>query len=153
PSAVDLAHELVLGHLHVVEEGLAKRAVAADQQDRLGRDARRLHVEQYDGVAAVPVVLVDAVAAVSLVVSLGVGGPDLLAVDDPVIALVLAERLQRDEVAARSRLRIALAPADFAAGDLVEILLLLFLGAEVEQRRAEHPDAEAGERRARADPR
>ena len=40
PALVHLADELVLGHLHVVEEGLAEGRIAADQQDRLGRDAR-----------------------------------------------------------------------------------------------------------------
>ena len=67
------------------------------------------------------------------------------------VALVLAEGLQADEVAARARFAIALAPADFAARDLGEVMDLLLLGTEFEQRRAEHPDAEAVERRARID--
>ena len=41
PALVELADQLVLGHLHVVEEGLAEGRIAGDQQDRLGRDARR----------------------------------------------------------------------------------------------------------------
>src|SRR3546814_16820622 len=67
------------------------------------------------------------------------------------IALVVAECLQADEVAARSRFRIALAPANLAARDLGQIMDLLLFGAEFEQRRAEHPDADALQRRARAD--
>src|SRR5690606_23675630 len=78
----------------------------------------------------------------------GIAGPDFRPVDDPMIALVFAEGLQRDEVAARTRFRIALAPADFAARDLGEVMDLLLLGAEFEHRGAEHPDAEAVERRA-----
>src|SRR3546814_7167532 len=67
------------------------------------------------------------------------------------VALVFTESLERNEVAARARLRIALAPADFAARDRVEILDLLLLGPELQQRGAEHPDTEAVERRARMD--
>src|SRR5262249_22327782 len=44
-------------------------------------------------------------------------------------------------------LRIALAPADFAARDLGQVLELLRLVAVLEQRGAEHPDAKAVERR------
>src|SRR3546814_19204800 len=46
---------------------------------------------------------------------------------------------------------MALAPADFAARDRVEILDLLLLGTELQQRGAEPPDTEAVERRARMD--
>src|SRR3546814_11087076 len=59
--------------------------------------------------------------------------------------------LQGHEIAARARFGIALAPADFAARDRVEILDLLLLGPELQQRGAEHPDTEAVERRARMD--
>ena len=46
------ADDLVLGHFHVVEESLAERRIAADQQDRLGRDAGHFHVEQQEADAA-----------------------------------------------------------------------------------------------------
>ena len=83
----------------------------------------------------------------------GIAGPDLLAVDQPMVALVLALGLQRGEVGAGAGLGIALAPADLAARDLGQEVLLLLLGAIFEQRRAEHRDAEAHQRIARADPR
>ena len=152
PAFVDLADDLLLGHLHVVEEGLAEGRIAADQQDRPGRDAGRFHVEQQEadpallGLGRRPHQAEDPVGLV------GIAGPHLLAVDQPVIALVLGLGLEPGEVGAGARLRIALAPADLAARDLRQIVSLLLLGAEREQRRPEHRDAEAGQRRPRADP-
>ena len=81
----------------------------------------------------------------------GIGRPDLLAVDDKIIAVAFGAGLQRGEVGAGIRLGITLAPADEARGDLGQMLLLLRLVAELEQRRPQHPDAEARQRRARAD--
>ena len=159
PAAVDLADiardvlAIALGHLHIVEEGFAERAVAADKLDRLGGYPGVRHVEQHEGDALILVRLVRADEAEDPVGLVGIAGPDFLAVDDPVVAPVLAEGLHRDEVRARARLRIALAPADFAARDLIEEALLLPLGAKMQQRWPEHPDAEARERRAGADPR
>jgi hypothetical protein len=48
--------------------------------------------------------------------------------------------LQAGQVAPRAGLRIALAPADFPARDFGEEPLLLAFCAEMQQRRAEHPD-------------
>ena len=151
PAAIHLADELVLGHLHVVEEGLAEGRIAADQQDRLGRHAGRRHVEQEEADALVLGLGRCAHQAEDPVGLVGVAGPHLLAVDQPMIALVLGLGLQARQVGSRARLRIALAPADFAARDLAADMLLLLLVAELEQRRAEHRDAEAGQRRPRAD--
>ena len=87
-----VADQIALRHPHVVEEGLAERRLAGDQQDRLGADtpgeamsnsmklmpscflARRVGAHQAED----PVGLV------------GVGGPDLLAVDDEMVAVVSA---------------------------------------------------------------
>ena len=153
PAAVQLADDLPLGHFDIVEERLAERAVAADQQDRLGRHAGARHVEQQEAYPLIFVRLVGADQAENPVGLVGIARPDLLAVDDPVIALVLAERLQRHEVRPRPRLRIALAPADLALRHIGQDRGLLLLGAEFEQRRPKHPDAERIERRARLDPR
>src|SRR3546814_19645890 len=108
----------------------AERAVAADQQDRLGRDALARHVEEHEGDALIFIRLVGADEAENPVGLVGVARPDLRPVDDPMVALVFTESLERNEVAARARLRIALAPADFAARDRVEILDLLLLGPQ-----------------------
>ena len=82
--------------------------------------------------------------------------PDLLAVDDVVVAVACRAGLQRSEVGAGIRLGIALAPADQPCCDLRQMLLLLRLGAVFEQRRPEHGDAERGQaaaaRRSRPSP-
>ena len=83
---------------------------------------------------------------------IGVAGPDLRAVDEPVVALVFGLGLQPGEVGSRARLRVALAPADLAPDDRRNELLLLLFVRELQERRAEHPEAEAVQRRARADP-
>ena len=66
------------------------------------------------------------------------------------VAFVFTKGLHRHQVAARARFRITLTPANFATGDLAHIMDLLFFGAEFQQGRAKHPDAEAVERRAAA---
>ncbi len=77
----------------------------------------------------------------------GVGGPDLLAVDDPVVALIHGAGLDGGEVGPGARFGIALTPADLAAHDGRQEALFLFLGAEGQQGRPQHPDAETVERR------
>src|SRR3546814_889470 len=147
PALVHLADDPILGHLHIVEEGLAEGRVAGDEQDRPGRNAGRGHVEQKE---ADPLVLghlaVGADQAEDPVRLVGIGGPDLLAIDQPMVALVFAFRLERGEVAARPRLRIALAPAYLAARDLRQEAELLLLRAIFEEGRPQHRDAEAVER-------
>src|SRR3546814_19909054 len=112
----------------IVEEGFAERAVAADQQDRLGRDALARHVEEHEGDALIFIRLVGAYEAENPVGLVGIAGPDFRSVDDPVIALVITERLQGHVIAARPRIRIPLAPAAFAATVRVEQLPLLLIG-------------------------
>src|SRR5690606_35193789 len=68
-------------------------------------------------------------------------GPDLLPVDQEVVALVLGARLQAGEVRTRTRLGVALAPAGLAAADRRDVPLLLLFRAELQQRRAQHPHA------------
>ena len=135
-------------HLHVVEEGLAERRLARDQLDRPGADAGRRHVDQHEADAGVLLRGVGAHQAEDPVGLVGVGGPDLLAVDDEVVVVHFGPRGQRRQVGAGVRLRVALAPADLAARDLRQVLALLLLAAVLQQRRAEHPDAEALQRRA-----
>ena len=58
-----------------------------------------------------------------------VRGPHLAAVHDEVVAVAHRAGLERGEVGAGVRLRVALAPADLAARDLRQVLALLLLGA------------------------
>ena len=64
----------------------------------------------------------------------------------------MALGLQRRQVRTRLGLGVALAPADLAADDLRQVLLLLLLGAEAQQGRADHAEAEAGERIGQLEP-
>ena len=130
PAAIDGADHIGLGHPDVVEEGLAERRLAGDQEDRLGRDPLRGHVEQDEADAVVLLAgRVGAHQAENPVGEIGVGGPDLLAVDDEIVAVALGPGLQRGEIGSGVRLGIALAPADQPGGDLRQMLLLLRLGA------------------------
>ncbi len=151
PAAVDGADHMRLRHADTVEEGFAERRIAGDQQDRLGRHALRGHVEQDEADA---VVLlrggIGADQAEDPVGVVGVGGPDLRARDDEIVAVAFGAGLERGEIGAGVRLGIALAPADQARRDLRQVLLLLRLVAVFEQRRPQHPDAEARQRRTRA---
>src|SRR5579859_1227560 len=78
-------------------------------------------------------------------------GPDLLAVDLPVVSGVLALRLKAREIGARTGLGIALTPAQLTAHDRRDVALLLRLGAVFQERRAEHRGAHAGHRIVGAD--
>src|SRR5262249_53395979 len=77
--------------------------------------------------------------------------PDLLAVDDVMIAGVLGARLQTREIGPRVRLRVQLAPDLFGRQHLLEVALLLRLGAVHDDRGPDEPDAEAVDRGRRAD--
>ena len=76
-------------------------------------------------------------------------GPDLLAVDDVVVAVLHGPGLERREVRARVGLGVALAPDLLAGEDLLEVALLLRVGAVGDDRRAGHAEAEDVERRRR----
>ena len=72
----------------------------------------------------------------------GDGAPDLLAVEDVVVAVLHRARAQRSEVGARFRLGVALAP-DVGAGEHAgQPALLLLLGAVDDDRRAGHAQAD-----------
>ena len=59
----------------------------------------------------------------------GVARPDLLAVDEEMVAVVFGARRQRRQVGAGVGLRVALAPADLAARDLRQVFALLRFAA------------------------
>src|SRR5204863_5561523 len=68
--------------------------------------------------------------------------PDLLAVDDEGAVLRLDAGTHRREVRARAGLGEALAPDLLRAEDLLQVALLLLLGAVRHDRRAGHPEAD-----------
>ena len=159
PALVDFIDDrgnavaIFLRHLHIVEERLAEGGLAGNQHDRLGRHTFAGHVEQHEGNALVLFILVGAGEAEDPVGLVSIAGPDFLAVDDKVIAFIHRTGLQRGQIGAGARLGIALAPADFAARDRRQEMLLLRFGAEMQQRGAEHPDAKARQWRPAFEPR
>ena len=76
---------------------------------------------------------------------LGTRGPDLLAVDQEVVALVLGAGLEGRKVRTRARLGEALAPLHVAAADQRDMLKLLVLGAVLQEGGAEHHHAHAAD--------
>ena len=68
--------------------------------------------------------------------------PELLAIDDVVVAVANSGRAQRSEVGARARFGEALAKPVIDVGDARQKVALLFLGAERDQRRPDHVDVE-----------
>src|SRR5690606_3035468 len=77
---------------------------------------------------------------------LGAGGPDLLAVDQEVVALVLGAGRKAGQVRAGAGFGEALAPPDLAGDDAGDVALLLLFGPVFQERRAEHHDAHAADR-------
>ena len=75
--------------------------------------------------------------------------PDLLAVDDEVVALVHGGGLERGQVAAGVGLGVELAPQLLGREDLLEIALLLRVGAVDDDGRPDDADAQAVGRRRR----
>ena len=73
---------------------------------------------------------------------LGLGRPDLLAVDHPLVAVELGARREGGEVAARVRLAEPLAPGRLAVQDPRQEPVLLLLGAPLQDRRADEGVAE-----------
>ena len=116
PAVVQLADERVARHAHVVEEHLAELLVAGEVADRAQRDARRLQVHQQEADALLLLRrLVGAHQQVDVRRVVGERGPDLLAVDDEVIAVEHRGGLQAREIGAGVGLGVALAP-DVLAG-------------------------------------
>ena len=107
----------------------------------------RLHVEQQEADALLLLrAEIRADETENPVGLVAIARPDLRAVHEVVIALVVGARLERRQIGAGAWLGIALAPANLAAHDLRNVLLLLFLVAVLEQCRSEHRDAEGRER-------
>ena len=138
PTLVELADKVFLRHFDVVEKRLTERRLAGNEQDRFGRDPLQFHVEQDE---ADPLVLgrrkIRAHQAEDPVRLVGVGGPDFLAVDEEMIALVLGFRRERREIRPRVRLGIALAPANFAVHDLRQVFASLSALGPTQQRNYE----------------
>ena len=87
-------------------------------------------------------VLVGADQAEDLVGELAQRGPGLLTVDDVVVPIADGARLEAGQIGAGTRLGIALTPPVFTGQDARQDRGFLLLGAELDQHRAEHVEAE-----------
>jgi hypothetical protein len=140
PPVADGAEPVRIRHPDVGEEDLVEGGAAVDLLDRPRLHARALHVDDEVGEALVlgrvgvgprddhPVAGV-----------VGAGAPDLLAVDDPLVAVAHRGGAEAGEVRSGGGLAEELAPDLVAARHLREETLLLLLGAVRHERRTEHP--------------
>ena len=145
----------VLVEHDVVEEDLVELGVAGDLAQAAHRDALGVHRHDEHRQALVLVhVRVRAREQEAEGGELGVGRPDLLAVELPrAVVLLDGAALDAGEVGARCRLGEELAPHLVGVEHRREVALLLLLGAVGDDRRAEHADADriedSGDARAR----
>ena len=139
PAIVLRAHPVGLRDPHVVEEHLIDLVIGGQGDDRLDFDPRRRHGNEQEGDALLrPAGAVGAHQAKDVVGELGMGGPDLGAVDDVVVAILHRRGLQAGEVRAGTRFGIALAPVMLAGEHLRQVVRLLLGRAVFEQHRGKH---------------
>src|SRR5438034_28902 len=118
---------------------LVEVGVPGHLAERPHLDAGRLHVDQEVADAVVlGLVRLGADQGEQPVGLARARGPDLLAVDDPRVALEHGARAERGQVAARARLAVALAPADLPEQRARDEASLLRFGAVLEEGRHEH---------------
>ena len=134
---------VVLGAAGVGEEHLGELGGAVDLLDGPHLDAGLVHRAQQVGDALVlGGVLVGPAQDEDVVGDEALGGPDLLTVDDPLVAVELGGGLQAGQVGAGVGLGEALAPGDGAGEDAGDELLLLLLGAPLQDGGADEGVAE-----------
>jgi hypothetical protein len=143
PAVVHAADDVVLRATGVGEEHLAELGRAVGLHDAAHLDARLAHRdEQVADALVLRRVRVGAGEQEAVVGVVAAGGPHLLAVDDPLVAVEHGLGLERGEVGAAVGLAEALAPAHRAVQDLREELLLLLLGAPLQDGGADERVAE-----------
>ena len=143
PAVVHPAQHVVLRAPGVGEEDLAEVALAGDVDDRADLDPGLVHRYQHERDALVlGHVGVGAAQGEDHVPVQAGAGPDLLAVDHPFVAVELGPAPEVGQIGAGVRLGVALAPDVGAVEDAGDVVLLLLLGAPVEDGVADHRDAE-----------
>jgi len=149
PAAVQRADQLAFRDFDGIEKHLAERRLAADQVDRCDADPGALHV-QYDQADACVFAGfgVGAHQCIHPVRFVAVRGPDFAAIDHKVVAGIPGRRFQTGQIRAGIGLGESLAPAHLSAGHGCEQGFFLLFGTELQQYRAEHPDAQVDLRRA-----
>ena len=111
PALVQRPDEVFLRHHDVLEKHLVEMPVAVEQHERAHGDPRRLHIDQQIADAVVlRRVGVGAHQEETPVGEMRARGPDLLPVDDEMVALVDGAGAQTGEIGAGARPGIALTP-------------------------------------------
>ena len=148
PTCVEFTHQVGGRHAHVFQEHFAQLAVPRHVPDRPHPDAGLVHVDQEEADAGLLLRLL--VGARQHEDVAGVGGergPDLLAVDDVLVAIGDRLGTQPRQVRARIRFGVPLAPQVLASDDLRQPLVALLGRAVADQQRADHQDAHVGKAR------
>ena len=142
PALAAGADDLLLGHPHVGEEDLVEVGRAGHIDQWPDFDAGGVHAEQQEGDALVlGGIRLGAHQAEDPIRQMGGAGPDLLSIDHPLVAVEHRRGAQAGQVAARARLRIALAPDHLAVDGGLDEGLPLLIGPHFKQRRHQHGDA------------
>ena len=148
PAPVDLADGVFHRHADIGEDHVIGLVQAVHQHDRPDLDSRRLqvHEDEADALLLAPA-LGRADQQETPVGPVRLGGPDLGAVDHPIVPVAHRARAQRGEVGARLRLGIALAPDMLGREHRRQEAALLCLRAEGHQHRPAHVEAEGNQTR------
>jgi hypothetical protein len=138
---------MVVGDPHVLEEHLVEGGTAGHLTQRAHLNARRVHVDDEPGEAAVlgqvGVGATDHLADVAVV---GARGPHLLTVQNPLVAVAFGAHLQTGQVGACARLAEQLATDQVAPVHPRQHPGLHRLAGVGEDRRRHHAEADAEER-------
>ena len=150
PALVQSAHQIRGRHAHVVEED-GVDVMLREQMQGIDPDARRLHVdEEHRQPAVLGRILIGPHGQPAIVGIAREARPELLPVDDVVVAIAIGPRLQRGEVGPRARLAVADAEMNLAGEDLRQEELLLLFAAVPHDGRTDGIDREHRNRRTRA---
>ena len=135
PAVAGAGNLVFRRHAGIGEEHLVERRMAVHLLERAHVNAALVHVQDEVGkplvLGRVPIRARQQQAVVRMV---GAGGPHLLAVDDPLLAVELGTACRAGEVGTAARLAEELAPGVFAGKDAAQILGLLRVGAVFQQR-------------------
>ncbi|MNZ58663.1 hypothetical protein D3C78_766770 [compost metagenome] len=147
PALTALADDPVARGARVGEEHLGEAGAAGHLLERADLDTRLLEVEQQIGNTLVlgRCIWFGAHQQEHVVCQVGSGGPDFLSIDHPLIANQLGASAQRGQVAAGTRLAVALRPQVFTGDGLGHEELLLPLLALLEQSRHQHVGADTAD--------
>src|SRR5487761_1985398 len=141
PALIHLAQQIRYWHAHVTKENFAEFALAAHLLQAANLYAGGVHVDTQRGK---PLVLwsgrIRADHQFAPVGGPGVAGPDLLSIHDKMVTVAHRRGAERRQVAARVRLRKALAPDLFGREQFRQIAFLLLRRAEGDDCRSDQAE-------------